>query len=63
MEVDMEAVPTGQTELEARHADAPPAQEPNSSPDAEAEPAEKAPPVAAPSGHDVAEPSSAVGAP
>eukprot|EP00959_Pyramimonas_sp_CCMP1952_P296399 6200593-Pyramimonas_sp.AAC.1 len=64
MEVDMEAVPTGQTELEARYADASTTKEPCSSPDAEAEPAEKeAPPVAAPSGQDVAEPSSAVGAP
>eukprot|EP00959_Pyramimonas_sp_CCMP1952_P301146 6300798-Pyramimonas_sp.AAC.1 len=64
MEVDMEAAPTGPSELEARYAAAPPTKEPDSSPDAEAESAEKeAPTVAAPSGQDVAEPGSAVGAP
>eukprot|EP00959_Pyramimonas_sp_CCMP1952_P152571 3192418-Pyramimonas_sp.AAC.1 len=60
MEVDTEAVDAKQTEPQDRDADAPPTKELDSSPEDEAQPAEKAaPPVAASSGRGVAEPSPA----
>eukprot|EP00959_Pyramimonas_sp_CCMP1952_P382522 8015688-Pyramimonas_sp.AAC.1 len=64
MEVDTDAVDAKQTEPQERDADVSPTKELDSSSEDEAEPAVKAaPPVAAPSGQDVAEPSPATRAP